>query len=128
MFGFHARQQCGHSMSCHFKSFWEISLRAKKLRRREKAIDQAVRSHGRCDLTVADLRFDLADEVTDRVVGSELVQQPVVDHRPHPVHLLLLAPGRQLPRRAELGSVQLDLFPDPVEALIGQAAARGDGR
>lgn len=90
-------------------------------------MDEAVRSHRRCDLTVADLRFDLAEEVANRVVGSELVQQPVVDHRPHPVHLLLLPLGRQLPV-APSSAVQLDLVPDLVEALVGQAAAGGDGR
>ncbi len=83
---------------------------------------------GRGDPALADGLLELGDPSPNGRVGAEAGDDPVVDHRPHPVDLLALAAARPTRTgRLERAAVGLDLRPHLVEVAVLEGAAGEHG-
>src|SRR4029453_3987237 len=75
-----------------------------------------------------DRLLHLGQEALHVVAGQELPAEAVLDHRPEPRPLLLLALAREHARRPEPRAMLLDDAPDLVHAALLERAHRDDER
>src|SRR5580658_4033039 len=70
--------------------------------------------------TGGDVGFELRQRGFERAVGAQRREQPLLQHRPHPLHLLGAAPRRKLTRGGELLPMVQDMGPQRLNAVASE--------